>query len=174
MDARLAELAARVDAFFARVHGAQANEMRCEDGCAACCAAELTVTGVEAAAISAHVSGLPAAERAALAARAQGPVDPARPRCAALDDADRCGIYAARPLVCRSHGLPIRSRDGRGLPVVDACSLNFTTQGPAAVPAADVLDQTTLSTVLLAVDAAHAAATGRVAGERTPLRALLV
>jgi Fe-S-cluster containining protein len=72
-------------------------------------------------------------------------------RCAALDPAGRCAIYAARPLVCRSHGAPIRLREN-SLPIVQACFRNFTRSGPAAADADCILDQETLSALLLAVD----------------------
>jgi hypothetical protein len=106
--------------------------------------------------------------------------------CAALDPDGRCGIYAFRPLVCRSHGLPLRfpgDSDGapvsngapgrRSLPVLDACAKNFTERELASIDADCVLDQATLSTLLAAVDAAHAAETGRARGERFDLAELL-
>jgi Fe-S-cluster containining protein len=71
--------------------------------------------------------------------------------CAALDPAGRCKIYDARPLVCRSHGVPIRIRQG-ALPIVQACHRNFT----RTTPDPDcILDQTTLSAMLYAVNAAE-------------------
>jgi uncharacterized protein len=60
-------------------------------------------------------------------------------------------VYNVRPMVCRSHGVPIRLRDERSLPVVTVCDLNFTTAGPAAVQADLILDQETLSRTLLAI-----------------------
>ena len=122
--------------------------MQCQSGCSDCCHVRLTITPVEAAAIRDHVAGMPRAARVALAPT--GPAD----RCAALDAVGRCKIYEARPLVCRSHGVPIRMQR-RGLPVVDACHRNFRT----VTPDADcILDQTTLSATLLAIDAAEAPA----------------
>jgi hypothetical protein len=135
-------LHAKVDAFFARALARHGDDMECRTGCSDCCRVRLTITGVEAAAIRDEVAGWPAAERRALAAA--GPED----RCAALDDAGRCRIYAARPIVCRSHGVPIRMRRG-GLPVVESCFRNFTRTEPAADC---VLDQTTLSALTLAID----------------------
>ena len=92
-------------------------------------------------------------------------------RCAALDGAGRCKIYEARPLVCRSHGVPIRLRRG-SLPVVQACHRNFThtTADPDCI-----LDQVTLSAMLYAVDAAEAGAAGsdHEAGRRIDLAGLL-
>jgi len=73
-------------------------------------------------------------------------------RCAALDANGRCSIYAARPIVCRSHGAPIRMHDARSLPVVTACSNNFTARGPAAADPDCIIDQETLSAMVLAVD----------------------
>jgi uncharacterized protein len=153
---RLPELTVKVDAFFARVSERHAADVECNSGCADCCHTRLTITGVEAEAITAEVAAWSPARRAALAAT----IAAAAPdRCAALDADDRCAIYAARPLVCRSHGAPIRMRDPRGLPVVETCFRNFTRGGPGAADADCVLDQTTLSALLLAVDREHAGGT---------------
>jgi len=171
---RYRELAAKVDAFFARVASRHAADLRCAPGCDRCCHARLTVTTVEADAIAELVATLPDAERGLLRALAERAPDPVAPRCAALDDAGRCRIYAARPIVCRSHGVPIRMRSPRGLPVVDACALNFTAHGPAAADPDCVLDQTTLSATLLAIDRAHAEATGRPPGARHDLAEVLL
>ena len=120
--------------------------MQCATGCSDCCHVRLTITAVEAAAIRVHVAGWPRA-------RGQQLVDgAAADRCAALDSAGRCRIYEARPLVCRSHGVPIRMQQS-GLPVIQNCHRNFH----HTLPDADcILDQTTLSAILLAVDAAEA------------------
>jgi Fe-S-cluster containining protein len=108
----------------------------------------LTVTGVEAAAIRAEVTSWPADQRRALLANAAAaPPD----RCAALESDGRCLIYAARPIVCRSHGAPIRMRE-HSLPVIQACFRNFTANGPAAADPDCILDQATLSAMVLAVD----------------------
>jgi len=139
---RLAELHAKVDGFFARVEARHGADMQCSTGCSDCCHVRLTITHVEAAAIRALVTSWPAEQRAALAA--VGPVD----RCAALDPTGRCKIYEARPIVCRSHGAPIRMRRD-SLPVIESCFRNFTQTEPAAEC---VLDQQTLSALTLAVD----------------------
>ena len=135
---RLAELTAKIDGFFARVEARHGDDMQCQTGCSDCCHVRLSITEVEAAAIRAYV--------------ATHPVTPtARPDvCAALDAAGRCQIYEARPVVCRSHGVPIRLREG-SLPVVRNCFRNFTQTQPAADC---ILDQETLSTLVLAVDRA--------------------
>lgn len=147
---RLGELTQKVDAFFARVAERHGTDMQCTTGCSDCCNVRLTITGAEAMAIRAHVAGWSAERRRNLAAT--GPTH----RCAALDPAGRCKIYDARPLVCRSHGVPIRMGQG-SLPVVQACYRNFT----RTTPDPDcILDQATLSATLYAVDAAEARTTG--------------
>ncbi len=115
---------------------------------------------------------MPAEAREALAARATGG-DPGV--CPALDDGGRCAVYASRPVICRTHGLPIRFAppNARSLPIVDACPRNFSGRDLGALPANVVLDQTTLSTVLGALDAARAAEIGRPRGERVEIAALL-
>ncbi|MGE5182774.1 MAG: YkgJ family cysteine cluster protein [Acidobacteriota bacterium] len=146
---RHAELTAKVDAFFARVAARHGSDMQCATGCSDCCHTRLTITAVEARAIREHVASWPEAERRALAARAAGaPID----RCAALDNAGRCLVYAARPIVCRSHGAPIRMRDSRSLPVVQSCFRNFTHEAPDPDC---VIDQETLSMLVLALDRAE-------------------
>jgi hypothetical protein len=141
--------------------------MACAAGCHGCCQPGLSVTAIEGAALAALLDALPDERRAALRGRAlvgEGE------RCAALDPDGRCAVYAARPLICRSHGVPVRVKDDRHLPVVEVCRLNFA-DGLSSAPA-DTLDQTTLSTILAGLDAAHAAATG-ASRERVTIVALL-
>lgn len=178
---RLDEVAAKVDAFFARVAARHGDDMQCETGCSDCCHVRLTITSVEAAAIRSEVAAWPAERRAALVEarpRRDDAVAPdpqravvapsAADRCAALDPSGRCRIYAVRPIVCRSHGAPIRMQEDprrRSLPVVQSCFRNFTRTEPDADC---VVDQTTLSALVLAVDRAAGGS-----GDRVDLAALL-
>lgn len=156
MDPRYRELTGRVDAFVGRVEARHPADLRCGPGCDGCCRTRLTITAVEADAIAGWATALPLEERARIADAARAPVDPAAVRCAALDDAGRCRVYPVRPLVCRSHGVPIRLRDPRGLPVITACELNFTARGPAAADPDCVLDQELVSTTLGLIERAIA------------------
>ncbi|WP_437678635.1 YkgJ family cysteine cluster protein [Sorangium sp. So ce131] len=169
---RLGQLFAKVDAFFAGASARLGERMACHTGCNDCCHRRFSVTAIEADALRDALAALPADDRAALAARAQAG-DPGV--CPALDGAGRCAVYAARPLICRTHGLPIRfaPAGGRVLPVIDACPKNFVGEDLGALPAGSILDQTTLSTVLGALDMAHADATGRPRGERVAIAAVL-
>jgi len=112
------------------------------------------------------------AARAAIFASASVPTG----ACAALDANGRCSIYAARPLVCRSHGVPVRYEETgkRALPLLDVCPKNFTGHDLAGVDAACVLDQRTLSVILGTLDTLHARALGTPSGLRLPLRDVLL
>ena len=136
---RLSELNAKIDGFFERVEARHGDDMRCRTGCSDCCQPGLTITRAEADAIVASIAG----KRVTLGTRED--------RCVALDAEGRCTIYDARPVVCRSHGVPIRMREG-SLPVVRSCHRNFT-QTEAAADC--ILDQETLSALVLAVNAGN-------------------
>lgn len=168
---RYQELISKVEAFFSRVQSRYGNAMQCKAGCTACCHVRLSVTALEASVIREGLAGLPDEVRARLAHRAkQG----APGVCPALEADGRCAIYAWRPLVCRSHGVPIRQREPDGSASVSACEKNF--EGGATLPEVSpdcVLDQVTLSTMLGALDAAYADTRGARRGERVRLDALL-
>ena len=74
-----------------------ADRLRCRRGCHACCVDELTVTRIEAERIRERHSEL-------LETGSPHPTG----ACAFLDAEGACRIYADRPLVCRSQGLPLR------------------------------------------------------------------
>lgn len=158
---------------FLRVFERHRAAMKCGAGCAECCHQRLTVTGVEAEYIRAGLAKMDAGRRGRISANA---ISVSEESCAALDGEGRCLIYELRPLVCRSHGAPIRTRDPeRGLPVINACYLNFDGgEGLEALPDEDVVDQATVSTVLGALDAAFADERGLERGRRFDLARLLV
>jgi Fe-S-cluster containining protein len=170
--ARLDALFAKIAAFFGAAEAREGASITCHAGCSDCCR-RFTVTGIEAEVIREGLAALPAARRDELAARA---ATPATDVCPALDADGRCAIYAHRPVICRTHGLPIRfteQRAGRSLPMLDACPKNFLGRDLADVSPASVMDQTTLSTIVGALDAAHADETGRERGERVAIAHLL-
>lgn len=99
----------------ARGHGA---DLQCRRGCHACCVDELTVFEIEAQRIrDAHPELL-----------ATGEPHP-RGACAFLDAEGACRVYAERPYVCRTQGLPLRwlAEDEAGEIVEqrDVCPLNL-------------------------------------------------
>jgi len=166
-----AALRAKVDAFSDDVTRRRAADLTCRSGCAGCCHVELSVNSVEAAAIRAHLQQLPAADRQQLRSRlgARGQTA-GSDRCVMLRDDDTCAIYAARPLVCRSQGLPLlypaefvpeaarrgHSADGRALSI---CPLNFT-RSDAPPGRQDILDAERVDVALSLITRQFAAATG--------------
>jgi hypothetical protein len=170
---RLESLFARVDAFFRRAAEVHGESITCHAGCDDCCRRRFSVTALEAEALREALALLSAEERRTLAERALHG-DPSV--CPALGPDGRCALYAARPLICRTHGLPIRypaPPGARALPVVDACPRNFQGKDLAGIEPSTVLDQNTLSTVLGALDAAFADERGMPRGERVEIAALL-
>jgi uncharacterized protein len=95
--AEVASLHAEVDALAGRLAAAHGAALRCRRGCAPCCDDDLTVFEVEAELI----------HRFLRASRELGPPHPAG-RCAFLDAELGCRVYAVRPYVCRTQGLPLR------------------------------------------------------------------
>jgi hypothetical protein len=98
------------------------QRLRCKRGCDACCVDDLTVVPIEAERIrNSHEAllrdGTPHAAGA----------------CAFLGDEGECRVYADRPYVCRTQGLPLRwfSEDDSGevCELRDICPLND--EGPA-------------------------------------------
>ena len=101
-----------VDRAAAPVAEANAARMQCRRGCFDCCVDGITVFEVEAERIR--------REAASLLATAQ-PHPPGR--CAFLGSEGECRIYAARPYVCRTQGLPLRWIDDEA-EYRDICTLN--------------------------------------------------
>lgn len=93
----VAKLHAAVDEAAAPVVRANAERLRCRAGCSDCCVDDLTVFEIEAALIRRHHAAL----------LEEGEPAPAGV-CAFLAADGSCRIYAHRPYVCRTQGLPLR------------------------------------------------------------------
>lgn len=131
--------------FFDRVYTKNGEKMSCQAGCAACCHAEFSISLAEAALISNWFSNLGTDQQAKLKREWSEPktmgVDPsgkAAPPCAFLLDS-KCSIYFARPLICRTQGLPLKIQNEENEIIVDACPLNFD-EGKKLPPQEDWLD----------------------------------
>jgi Fe-S-cluster containining protein len=121
--ADLDALYAEIDQQVARLATRHAARLRCGRGCAACCLDDLTVSAAEAESIRRRQAGL--LER--------GTPHPTGV-CAFLDGLGACRIYADRPFVCRTQGLPLRvlfaDEDDEIAERRDICALNLE-GGPA-------------------------------------------
>ena len=90
--------------------------LQCKKGCASCCEDDLEVFGVEAENSRRNFPEL----------LADGQAHP-EGKCAFLDSEGACRVYAARPYVCRTQGLPLMihlEEDDRELELIDICELN--------------------------------------------------
>lgn len=146
---RYRELSGRVDEKFAEIQGRYPASFACRAGCHSCCKPSLTVNRLEAAAIAKFLDSSP---ELVASLRALAAANPHRgKRCSFLAASGACGIYEARPLVCRSHGAPIQFKESGGedaLRLRDVCGLNFQGEDIGALPADSVLNLDTLNTLL--------------------------
>ena len=122
--AALLRLHAEVDARAGALATEHAARLQCRRGCSACCVDGITVFAIEAERIRSHNKEL----------LAQGAPHPPG-ACAFLDVEGACRIYADRPYVCRTQGLPLRWIDEeRGAELRDICPLNEAGEPIAALP----------------------------------------
>lgn len=167
--ATLVQLRRRVDAHFDAAVARTPDAFRCAAGCSTCCHARFSVFAVEAAPLRAALARL-AAEDPPLRARVRQQADDpaAQSHCALLVDG-RCAVYAERPLICRSHGLPVTTEAA-----ISHCPLNFTAAAPppASVLRLDAVNQPLAVIASLwdaAPDPARSPAAGPVPTARVPL-----
>jgi uncharacterized protein len=137
----LVTLRARVDAHFDAAVARTPTAFTCQAGCDRCCHQRFSVFEVEAAPIREALAALEQANPAARSRIRAQAHDREATACALLVDG-RCSVYEQRPLICRSHGLPVAvpdPDDPRGPLAVDHCPLNFQEIAPPR-PSVLVLD----------------------------------
>lgn len=149
-------LVAKVDSFCHSVENTYAQHISCNAGCDSCCR-HLSLFPVEAHALAEAAAELPPAE----AERLRQQVEAASPDRCPLLMAGLCLLYAHRPLICRTHGLPLLIKEGEATRV-DCCPLNFT--GLETLPGGAVLNLENVNAALVAINAVFVAAWG----EKTP------
>lgn len=139
-------LVARIDALCHGIEAVLREHITCSEGCSSCCTA-VTLFPVEAAALKGALDSLPAEEAAAI--RRHVAEHAADERCPLLDR-HRCLLYGARPIICRTHGLPIMyTQDDQQH--VDCCPRNL--EQCDALPGTAVIDLDRLNALLVAVNA---------------------
>lgn len=115
--ADLRRLYREVDRDTRRLAQVHRDRLRCGRGCASCCVDGIRVFEIEADNIRHRHGDL----LATATPHAEG-------SCAFLDAEGACLIYADRPYVCRTQGLPLRwteeSADGSAVELRDICPLN--------------------------------------------------
>lgn len=139
------DLVSKVDHLCRGIETEFREHLSCCAGCDGCCR-HLSLFPVEAIALAAALDDLPDNDAALIRERVlDGGNDTACP----LIENSRCLLYAARPIICRTHGLPLitvreLSRN------VDFCPLNF--QGIGTLPGSAVIDLDRLNTALATVN----------------------
>ena len=139
------EILALADVHFQTVAGEQPQNLQCGVGCSFCCHGLFEIGRADAEVIADGLRSMPAARRARIIARAEKiAAETAHPNireitpeekeaffdrtdgvpCPALNRLGECTMYAHRPIVCRTFGLPIREGSDY---IGDICELNFTT-----------------------------------------------
>ncbi len=119
MFTKLIELYDAIDKTTAKIAHAHQEEFRCSPGCSDCCHAAFDVSLVEGYFILQNFRELPrkirriALKNAARAMREwnrmladQTDIAKVRIRCPLLNENDRCMTYNARPVNCRTYGVP--------------------------------------------------------------------
>lgn len=134
------QLLEKVDRMFADVSKRHGSKFNCRKSCYGCCRSDLSVCHVEASYISDWLAVRP--DLRDKISRREGMLnDPAF--CSLLDQDGACSIYEARPLICRSHGLPISWKqdifEGNSLEQRDVCPLNFQGVDISQLEQVDVL-----------------------------------
>ena len=140
-------LIGRVDEMCASTAQRFDAQISCRPGCDACCR-HLSIFAVEAKALEAALAALPAAEARLIRDKARNcaPQDP----CPLLHEG-LCLLYQARPIICRTHGLPLLITREGGEHGVDFCPENF--RGLTSIPGSAVLDLDRLNAALTAINA---------------------
>lgn len=129
MDQGYRQFIEQVDKLAAKLSSRYARHLACRAGCSGCCHHHLSVFGVEAAAVREAIEALPEAARVVIEQQARDVIrreaEGQPVACPLLLD-NRCSIYALRPLICRTQGLPLLIEAEDGEQEVDFCPLNFT------------------------------------------------
>lgn len=142
------QLTARIDALCSEISAALGEQLTCSAGCSSCCTA-ITVFPVEAAAMREALDNLPEEQAEEIRRHVSEHADDER--CPLLFR-HRCLLYESRPIVCRTHGLPIvYTLDGERSS--DCCPLNLTEAG--SVSGSNVIDLDKLNTLLAAVNSIY-------------------
>jgi Fe-S-cluster containining protein len=138
-------LIGKVDELSRRIEDRFRDSISCARGCDACCR-HLTLFPVEGAALALALKELDPdlADLIRLRARRAQSGGP----CPLLKDG-ACLLYPVRPLICRTHGLPLLTAAG-GNKRIDFCPENF--RGLDSLPGDAVIDLDLLNSGLAAIN----------------------
>ncbi len=139
------QLVSRVDELCAGIEHALQDQITCSEGCSTCCIS-ITIFPVEAAALREALEALPEKETASI--RRHVAEYASEKHCPLLHN-NRCLLYKARPIICRTHGLPILFTEG-DKQRLDCCPLNLATKD--SLSGSTIIDLDRLNVVLVAIN----------------------
>ena len=142
------QLTSRVDALCNAIAANLGGQITCSEGCSSCCTS-ITVFPVEAAAMRETLENLPDRQAEEIIRHVS---DHAKGERCPLLLHHRCLLYESRPIICRTHGLPIiYTTDGRHSS--DCCPHNLAEV--ESVSGSMVVDLDKLNTLLVAVNSIY-------------------
>ncbi len=154
------QLITRVDALCTAIAATLGEQITCAAGCSSCCTS-ISIFPVEAAAMRETLESLP--HRRAEEIRQHVSEHAAEERCPLLHH-HHCLLYESRPIICRTHGLPI-IYTSEGQHTSDCCPHNLT--DVTSISGTSVIDLDKLNTLLVAVNSIYLSQTDRA---ETPVR----
>ena len=143
------QLLSRVDALSEGIVSALGERITCRVGCSSCCTS-ISIFPVEAAAMRHALHNLP--EEQIREIRRNTSEHAAGERCPLLFN-HHCMLYEARPIICRTHGLPILYT-ADGVRSSDCCPLNLSEES-SPISGKLVVDLDKLNTLLAAVNSIY-------------------
>lgn len=154
------EFVARIDEKWRTIQVRHPSSFACQKGCFGCCQKDLTINQLERDIIQDHLDRSTAQD-------ANPPIG--KPGfCEFLDRDGACTIFTVRPIICRTHGAPVRYLSDSKQMETDVCPLNFTGEDLAQVSAEDFFNIDTVNMVLATLNLAYAGPEGAMA--RFPLQ----
>lgn len=142
------KLVARVDELCQQIENRLAGHLACKSGCSSCCL-EITIFPVEADALKHAFNELPELDKENI--RRHLEAVPLSESCCLLKD-DCCLLYQSRPIICRTHGLPILYREDN-VQKVDCCPKNRL--AGITLTGSDLVDLDRLNSLLVAVNSLY-------------------
>jgi hypothetical protein len=157
--ANYVQLVERIDQLCRKIETALSGNLTCHAGCSSCCRS-ISLFPVEAVVLHRELKRIPVEKRDLVIEKASRQDDGSCP----LLHQDCCLLYHVRPIICRTHGLPLLYRHG-DMQHVDICPHN-NLEGKT-LSGADVIDLDRLNTLLVAVNRLYCLG---VAGQAMPER----
>jgi len=139
------KLVEKVDQLCEEIGREFAGHITCKKGCDGCCL-HFSIFWVEAVNLARAVDNLPREEAVLLRSKARSIAD--LEACPLLREGG-CLLYPHRPIICRTHGLPILTSQS-GSAVIDFCPRNF--QHAESIPGNVVIHLDRLNETLAAVN----------------------